>query len=176
MSDEQVLILCDDDGTAIGYAPRSECHTGAGRRHLAIMVFLRDPQGRVSLQRRRHALWDDLWDLGGATHPLHTPDGDETLEAAARRCLRTEWNVDQAVERRLAFSYRAEDGKGGVEYEHCVVFMASCDELPDASSRHAYEVRWNTVAQCLEEIGHTPDRFTPWAREALRRLAAIERA
>ena len=167
---DQMLILCDDAGKAIGYAPRAECHTGDGRQHQAIMVFLRDAQGRVSLQRRRHRLWDGHWDLGGATHPLHTADGDESAEAAARRCLRAEWNVDLPVQRLFEFRYRAEDGARGVEVEHCVVFVALCQEPLDANPEHAYAVRWETVAACHAQIDADPTRFTPWARDALLRL------
>lgn len=167
---EQILILCDEHGTATGYAPRSACHRGAGQRHQAIMVFLRDPAGRLSIARRRHALWDDLWDLGGATHPLHDANGDESRERAARRCLRDEWNIDLPVEHLFDFNYRAEDGSGGVEFEHCAVYVADCVSQPAANPDHAYEVRWLETQTCRDEVRGHPEQFTPWARDAIDRL------
>lgn len=81
--DNQIILACDDQGNFTGeYIPKEVGHTGNGKRHLAITVLLYNNQGQVLLQRRKHQVFDDIWDITGATHPLHTDDEDESLKQA----------------------------------------------------------------------------------------------
>lgn len=168
---EQTLILVDDSGQELGYAPRSACHRGDGLRHAAIAVVLYNAAGEVLLQQRRSALWDGVWDITGATHPLHLPSGDESYEEATRRCLRAEWHVDPPVRHLLTFLYFERDGESA-ENEYCALYAGRFDAPIAPDPEYAYGMRWVPVETALAELRHEPRRFTPWARISLERLAA----
>jgi isopentenyl-diphosphate Delta-isomerase len=90
--DLQIILACDDNGKFIEYIPKMVGHTGDGRRHLAITVLLYNSKGEVLLQRRKHKVFDNIWDFTGSTHPLHKEDGkDESLEEATLRFLKVEY-------------------------------------------------------------------------------------
>lgn len=168
---EQTLIVVDAEDRVLGYAPRQECHLGAGRQHRAVAVALVDPSGRLLLQRRKAALWDGYWDIAGATHPLYTAAGEEGYEAAAARCLRAEWDVDAEPARVGVFRYFAPfDGR--CENELCVLLVAHHDGPVAPNPDHAYAMRWLRPAELANEIARDPEAFTPWARLAAPLLGA----
>jgi len=147
---EQILLACDPDGRFSGeYVQRDTAHQGDGRRHLAVAVLLYNRAGELLLQRRKHRLFDDVWDLTGATHPLHRPDGtDESLDDAAHRCLAHEYDVSvPGLVPIGAFVYFAQDRDGlHCEHEHCTVFVAV--ELAD-EDRAVLEIG---RASCRERV------------------------
>src|SRR3990172_1855818 len=126
---DQVILACDENGAFAGeYIPKEEGHTGGGKRHLAIAVLLYNSRGEVLLQRRKHRVFGDVWDLTGATHPLHRDDGtDETLEVATARCLQREYGIEDVAVRMVgAFNYFARYG-ALCENEHCALFVGTYD-------------------------------------------------
>ncbi len=70
---DQTILAVDDSGNFLEYIPKETGHTGAGQRHLAITVLIYNSKGQVLLQRRKHQIFDNIWDFTGATHPLHKP-------------------------------------------------------------------------------------------------------
>jgi isopentenyl-diphosphate delta-isomerase len=167
-SAHQVLLACDDDGRFTGqYVRRDVAHTGDGRRHLAIAVLLYNARGELLLQRRKHALFDDVWDITGATHPLRLADGtDEPLEQAALRCLRDEYGLDQPRLSEVgAFTYFAKDPGGLLcENEHCTLYVGACDGPVRLNHEVGYECAWVSKAFLLEDIAASPESYAPWAR------------
>ncbi len=69
--DEQIILAVDDEGKFLEYIPKIAGHKGQGQRHLAIAVLIYNSQTQVLLQKRKHQIFDNIWDLTGATHPLH---------------------------------------------------------------------------------------------------------
>ena len=170
----QQLFACDEHGHPTGdYVLREAAHTGDGQRHLAVVVILRNGRGEILLQRRKHRLFDDLWDLAGATHPLHVPDGeDEGFEQAGRRCLRDEYGIEGTPLRlEGGFTYFARDGEN-CENEYCAILIGDYDGPATVRPSAGYECRWVTPAALVEEIRAGADRFAPWALVAVERLAA----
>lgn len=164
---QQEVILCDEQGHPTGeYVERDEAHRGRGHRHLAVVVLLFDAEGRALLQRRKHPLFDGLWDLTGATHPLRRHDKpDETLEEAARRCLDAEYDLAGRVEGLRSvggFAYYAPDGEQ-CENEYCHVVAGRLVGTIVAKATAAYETQWLPLADLLQELEADSARFTPWA-------------
>jgi len=121
--DKQIILAVDEDGKFSGeYIPKEVGHTGEGKRHLAITVLLYNNKGQVLLQKRKHKIFDNIWDITGATHPLHADAGDESLEEATRRCLKIEWGIREIRKIRVigSFNYFAKYGKY-CENEHCAI-------------------------------------------------------
>lgn len=171
----QVIIVCDNKGKPTGeYIPKSVGHTGEGKRHLAISVLLYNSMGQVLLQKRKHKIFDDIWDVTGATHPLHKNGGDESLEEATLRCLKTEWGIREMREtlpagRQVrvigAFNYFAKYGEL-CENEHCAIFVGEYNGPLNLSSEVGYEYKWLDESEFLEDIKKNPKKYSPWAFEA----------
>jgi len=161
---EQTLILVDNNDRILGYAPRSVCHTGKGRRHRAFVVALYNNNGMLLLQRRKHDLFSNMWDLTGASHPLRLKSRNETYSEAATRCVKTEFGISGVHFRRIgAFNYFAPQGKK-CENEHCAVIVGRYDGKVRPNHNVAYGFRWVTLRETLTEIRKKPESFVMWAR------------
>lgn len=164
---DQILLACDDDGRFTGqYVRRDVAHSGDGHRHLAIAVLVANREGQLLLQRRKHEVFDDVWDISGATHPLWLGDGaHESLEDAAHRCLRDEYDVRDAELQEIgAFSYFARDPDGvRCEREHCTLFVGQIGGEVTLNPEVGYAYAWVERADLLDDVAAAPDRFSPWA-------------
>ena len=94
----QSLIVVDDKDNFIRYAPRKECHTGEGVRHRGITLLIFNKDKKILLQKRKHEVFDNIWDLAGATHPIRVKDSDETYEQSGIRCMQDEWGATTELE------------------------------------------------------------------------------
>ncbi len=61
--ESQTLIVVDDNDEIIQHASRSLCHRGNGLRHRGVAIWLHNSQAEMLLQKRKHELFDQLWDL-----------------------------------------------------------------------------------------------------------------
>jgi isopentenyl-diphosphate delta-isomerase len=161
---EQTLILVDNNDRILGYAPRSVCHTGKGKRHRAFVVALYNSKGEILLQRRKHALFTNMWDLTGASHPLRLSRRNEPYAEAAARCVRDEFGIRGVSLRKLgAFNYFAPHGKK-CENEHCALIVGKYDAKVRPNSKVAYGFKWEGLTETLHEIQQKPNSFVLWAR------------
>ncbi|MBI2086214.1 NUDIX domain-containing protein [Candidatus Daviesbacteria bacterium] len=170
--DKQIILAVDDSGKFLEYIPKEVGHTGKGRCHLAITMLLYNSKGEVLLQKRKHQIFDNIWDLTGATHPLHKADGsDETLEEAILRCLREEWKIDKVenLKRAGVFNYFAKYGDL-CENEHCFFMVGKYDGKVYMDPNVGYEYKWTNEADFLKDIEQNPQNYTPWAQEAVELL------
>jgi len=172
---EQILIICDESGHPTGeYLPKELCHQGEGRRHLAITLLLFNREGQVLLQRRKHQLFDDVWDLTGATHLLHLSDSsDESIDEAATRCLWHEYQIGPvscAVSG--AFSYFARYGDR-CENEYCFTLIGELNGSFTLNPRVAYGSHWVDQAEFFADIVRSPEKYSPWAVQAVPIIRAL---
>lgn len=167
---EQILILVANNDRILGYARRSVCHAGKGRRHRAFVIALYNSRGEILLQRRKHALFSNLWDLAGASHPLRLRGRNESYGEAAARCVRDEFGVKGIAFRKIgAFNYFAPHGKK-CENEHCALIVGKYDGKVKANPKVAYGFRWASLQETLTEIRRRPESFVIWARLGARLL------
>ena len=141
--DEQIILVSDNQGNFTGeYIPKKVGHTGEGKRHLAITVLIYNNRDQVLLQKRKHKVFDDIWDITGATHPLHLEDRDETLEEATLRCLKREYDIDKVTLKNLgSFNYFAKYGEL-CEHEHCYLLTGEYNDLVELNPEVGYEYKW----------------------------------
>lgn len=182
--DEQTILAVDDNGNITGeYIPKALGHTGKGRRHLAITVLLYNSKGQVLLQKRKHKIFNNIWDITGATHPLHRENGtDETLEEATLRCLKDEWGIGDLPAGRQgigeirvigAFNYFAPYHTAQGEYcenEHCAILVGEYNGPLNLNPEVGYEYKWMDKKDFLNDIDENPQNYTPWAIEAVKVL------
>jgi len=171
---EQTLIVVDDKDNILGYAPRSECHTGKGKRHRAFVILLYNKDKKILLQHRKHKLFDKLWDLAGASHPLHIDGRNESYIESSSCCLKVEWKIENVELKKIgAFNYFKEYGDR-CENEYCALIVGEYNEELDTNPEVAYGFRWVSLEQLLSEIGENSEIFTPWLIEAVKVLREHE--
>lgn len=170
--DNQIILACDEEGKFKGeYLPKEKGHQGLGKRHLAITVLLFNKKGQVLLQKRKHQIFDNLWDLTGATHPLHFKNGqDETFEEATLRCLKREYGIKEKINLQIlgTFNYFARYKNGLCENEHCHLLIGEYNGELSLNPEVGYGYKWIDRQKFLKDISQNPKNYTPWAVEAVK--------
>lgn len=171
----QIILACDDQGNFEEYIPRAVGHTGQGRQHLAITVLLYNSQGQVLLQRRRHKVFDNVWDFTGATHPVHRTDGkDETVEDATRRCLEDEYNITEDIDlKNLGFFNYFQTYGQFCENEHCAMVVGEYNGDFKLNKEAGYGFKWMDKKEFLKDVENNPQNYTPWVLEGIKLLTDL---
>lgn len=161
----QIILAVDDKGNFLEYIPKEAGHTGKGKRHLAIAVLIYNSKGEVLLQRRKHQIFDNIWDITGATHPLHRKDGSsESLEEATWRCLDVEYGIKEKIPlKNLGFFNYFKDYGDFCENEHCFLMIGEYDGEVNLNPAMGYEYKWLNKDEFLKDIVQNPQNYTPWA-------------
>lgn len=169
--DNQIILACDDEGNFLEYIPKEVGHTGEGRRHLAITVLLYNNKDKVLLQRRKHKIFNNIWDFTASTHPLHNNDGsDETLEQATLRALKIEYDIENISLKRIGeFNYFAKIGKL-CENEHDHLLTGEYNGEVKLNPKIAYEFKWVGKLELLKDMEENPQKYSAWAQEGLKIL------
>ncbi len=169
----QTILAVDENGEFQGeYIPKEAGHTGTGHRHLAITVLLFNDQDEVLLQRRKHQVFDDIWDMTGATHPLHREDGtDETVEEATWRCLNREYGISEKIPLKNYgfFDYFAQYDDV-CENEHCAMMVGEYSGKLKLNNEVGYGYKWMYKKEFLEDLENNPTDYSPWAIEGIKLL------
>lgn len=166
----QTIILVDKNDRVLGYALREDGHRGCGKKHRAFVTLLFDSQNRVLLQRRRHRLFDDFWDLTAISHPLHLETGDESYQIASDRALKKEMGIGHvAIKKVGAFNYFARDGKH-CENEYCAILVGHYDGDIKPNKREVYEIEQVAFENFIKDVEKNPKKYTPWARLAANQM------
>src|SRR5205085_6984553 len=81
---EELIVLVDDDGTAIGTLPKAQVHHGETPLHRAFSAYLFDDSGRLLITRRAvdKATFPGMWTNTVCGHP---GPGEDDAAAIARR-------------------------------------------------------------------------------------------
>ncbi|MDY6997904.1 MAG: isopentenyl-diphosphate Delta-isomerase [Actinomycetota bacterium] len=168
---QEFVVLLDDDGRAIGSAPKADVHTASTPLHLAFSCYLFDDAGWVLLTRRalHKKTFPGIWTNSCCGHPAP----GESLSDAVRRRVGDELGVGIADLRCVLpdFRYVAVAADGVVENEVCPVFCARAvgpiradrDEVADYTW-----VPWDHLCTAAE-LGWA---ISPWAARQVPLLAA----
>ncbi len=173
MQPDQTILVADKNGRHTGeYVKKEVAHTGRGKRHLAISVLLYNNKKQVLLQKRKHKIHNDIWDLTGSTHHLHRRDGtNETTEEATYRCLEQEYGIFAKIPLKVlgGINYFAADGKF-CENEHDIIVAGEYSgEIKPNRDVH-YDYQWVEFEDFLKDIVTNPKKYAPWALLAAKKL------
>lgn len=170
---KQIIIVCDDKGHPTGeYIPKMEGVTGDGIKHLAVSVILVNENSEVLLQKRKHLVFDNLWDVTASTDVSHFQDGsNETTEQAVKRCLKREYNIYKVNNLKSlgGFSYFAKDGDY-CENEYDLMWVGEYEGEFVLNPEVGYEAKWVNKKEFLKDIESEPNSYTPWAIEGAKIL------
>lgn len=173
--DDQIILACNNQGEFSGeYISKEEGHKGKGKKHLAIAVLLKNSKGQVLLQKRKHKIFNDIWDVTGATHPLHLSNGkDESFEEATIRCLKREYGISAGEVKELrvvgVFNYFAQYEEL-CENEHCAMLVGEYDGPLNLNPEVGYNYKWMAKDEFLKDIEANPTNYSPWAAPGVKIL------
>lgn len=167
---EELVVLLDEHGDAIGTAPKAGVHHAETPLHLAFSCYLFDDAGRLLLTRRALSkpTWPGAWTNSVCGHP----GPGESLADAVRRRVRDEVGV-QAVGVRLllpTFRYRAVMADGVVENEMCPVLVATAEGEVDADPQEVEDHTWVDWDDFRSEVLDGTRDISPWCRDQVRQL------
>lgn len=171
-NDVELVVLADENGQAIGTAPKVTIHTTDTPLHFAFSCYLLDQDGRLLLTRRALSkkTWPGVWTNSFCGHP--GPDeGDEA--AIVRRSVEELGFAAGAVGEVVAvlpeFRYRAVDSSGIVENEFCPVYVARLKggEQPNPVAEEIDSLAWADPQAVIDAVDATPFAFSPWLVEEL---------
>lgn len=176
MDDIDRVVLLDDDGNAIGTAPKSSVHGSDTALHLAFSCHVLDRSGRVLVTRRAlsKATWPGVWTNSFCGHPRPA----EPVTAAVQRHAEHELAI-RLRELSLVlplFRYRATDAAGAVENEICPVYVAVTDDEPTPHPHEVAEFEWVDPADLAAALAATPWAFSPWLVLQARQLSLFPAA
>jgi isopentenyl-diphosphate delta-isomerase len=162
MVDTDHVILLDDDGQAIGTAPKSSVHGTETALHLAFSCHVVNSDGHVLVTRRALSkrAWPGVWSNSFCGHPRPA----EPVVAAVRRRADFELGIT-LTDLELAlplFRYRATDASGIVEHEVCPVYTAFTDDEPVLNPLEVVDAQWVDPTALAVAIEATPWAFSPW--------------
>lgn len=164
MKDEQILILVDENDNPIGHARRDECHLGEGKRHRAFETLLIDDNNNVILQRRKHKLFDALWDFTAISHPIKTTTGEQTYQEASDKTLMREMNIPPVLIKNIGgFTYFTKHGEN-CENEYCAVLVGKYHGVFKHNEDEVHESKKISLNSFLEDIKNNPTNYTIWAQ------------
>lgn len=172
-SDDDLVVLLDEGGAAIGSAPRLDVHTEATPLHLAFSCYLFDQDGRILLTRRAlgKITWPGVWTNSVCGHPKP----GEPVEDAIRRRGREELGatIGPLMPALPDFRYRAVDFSGVVENEICPVYIGFLHSDVAPNPDEVMDHQWVAWGDLVEAIAATPGVYSPWAAEQVPQLAPI---
>ncbi len=159
MSDQEILILVDENDNQIGTDTRENCHSGKGKRHRAYTAFIFH-DGEMLLQQRsgKKLLWPRAWDVSFTSHVY---PGETYQQAAARRALQ-ELNARVGpLTDVCSFVYYAPQGKNA-ENEFCRVLVGDFDGRVTPNADEMMSIRWAKLPDVEADVLAHPDAYTPW--------------
>jgi isopentenyl-diphosphate delta-isomerase len=162
MIDVDHVILLDDEGRAIGSAPKASVHGTDTALHLAFSCHVLNDEGKVLVTRRALSkkTWPGVWSNSFCGHPKPA----EAVMAAVHR--RAEFELGLSLtDLELAlplFRYRAVDANGIVEHEVCPVYTARAVGEPVLNPLEVVDSQWVEPESLGAAIRATPWAFSPW--------------
>ena len=172
---EQVVLL-DENGHAVGVAPKATTHHAETPLHLAFSCYVFDPAGRLLITRRAldKATFPGVWTNSFCGHPA---PGEALTEAVSRRAEQElGLTLDELRLALPAFRYQATMPNGVRENELCPVYTAvtASEPVPDATEVDA--VAWTPWPEFRDQVLTGEREVSVWCYEQVAELAVREQA
>ena len=167
---EELVVLLDEQGLAIGTTPKRGVHHADTPLHLAFSCYLFDDAGRLLMTRRalHKPTWPGAWTNSVCGHPAP----GEPIEDAVRRRVLDEVGVHAEGVRLMlpGFRYRAVMPNGVVENEMCPVFVASTSDDLAPNPDEVDDATWVDWSRFRAGVLDGSREISPWCREQVELL------
>jgi isopentenyl-diphosphate delta-isomerase len=166
---EQV-VLVDDEGRAIGIAPKHEVHHRSTPLHLAFSCYVFDREGAFLVTRRalHKRTFPGAWTNTFCGHPGPGEDMFEAIHRRARQELGITLSDLQPVLPR--FRYQAVMADGTRENEICPVFTAVTSDPVRADADEVADHAWVDWPRFSDEVRTGSREVSPWCVQQLHEL------
>ena len=173
-SEDDALILVDEEDREIGTLSKAACHDGDGILHRAFSIFVFNRRGELLLQKRSadKRLWPDFWSNSCCSHPR----AGESMDEATHRRLHQELGMRSRMKYLFKFQYHAPFGEAGSERELCWVFAGVSDDDVRPNVREIADWRWISADGLDREMREQGGAFTPWFRLEWPRVRQLRNA
>ena len=163
-ADNDTILLVDDADVLLGTAPKLDVHR-RGLKHRAVSALVRNPQGKMLLQRRAPGKYhsEGLWTNACCSHPR--PD-ESNSDAASRRVME-EMGVDCELTPLFIARYRAAVSNDLIEDEVVHVFGGTFDGTVAPDPKEASDWKWMPFEELLADLAANPARYSVWFRHYL---------
>lgn len=172
----ELVVLVDDDGNAIGTAPKAEVHHESTPLHLAFSCYVFDADGRTLLSQRalHKPTWPGVWSNGFCGHP---GPGEDLANAVRRRAQQELGLTLGSLELALpAFRYEATMSNGVRENELCPVYVAAAASDAVADPAEVAELKWVDWPMFRDAVLAGQRDVSPWCAQQVAALATVEEA
>ncbi|HEX8157040.1 MAG TPA: isopentenyl-diphosphate Delta-isomerase [Solirubrobacteraceae bacterium] len=168
---EELIVLVDEQGCAIGAAEKWSSHHADTPLHLAFSCYVFDDDGTFLATRRAlpKKIWPGVWSNSVCGHP----GVNESITDAIHRRLdyelgMTARDIQVVLPQHL---YRAPPFKGIVEYEFCPVYVARAASSPEPNPLEVGACAWvDWQAFVAAAESDNTDTYSWWCKNQLRHL------
>ncbi len=171
MAEQELIVLVDDSGQAIGTAEKWSSHHSDTPLHLGFSCYLFDDQGLFLATKRASGkkVWPGVWSNSVCGHP----GPQESIIEAIQRRLRYELGMtaDHFEVVLPKHTYRAPPFQGIVEYEFCPVLVARAESEPRANPVEVATFEWVRWTEFVRAAEQDPrDVYSWWCKNQLKEL------
>jgi isopentenyl-diphosphate Delta-isomerase len=169
---QELVVLCDENGTPMGVAEKLETHHGNTPRHLAFSCYVFNDQGKILVTKRAAVkkVWPGVWTNTVCGHPFP----DETREAAIARRLEHELGMSAADLRVVLPDYRytTPPFKGIIENEICPVYIARATSEVKPNPQEVETYKWMNWKDYADELkADDPGNvYSWWCKDHIKHL------
>ena len=170
----ELVVLLDEDGNAIGTAPKASVHHAETPLHLAFSCYVFDDSGRVLVTQRAldKPTFPGVWTNSFCGHPA---PGEGMVEAVERRAAQELGLALRDVQLALpTFGYQAEMPNGVRENEICPVFVARSSGEVAADPSEVAEAGWVRWAEFRDAVLTGSREVSVWCAQQVADLAGQE--
>ncbi len=171
---EQVVLL-DEQGNAIGTAPKATVHHESTPLHLAFSCYVFSPDRRRLLVTRRalhKPTWPGVWTNSFCGHPGPGEDLEQSVRRRAWQELGT--GIEDVRLVVPAFRYDATMPNGVMENELCPIFTARATDEVRADPAEVETATWVDWDGFRDDVLSGRREVSPWCVQQVRALAAVE--
>lgn len=170
MSQEELIVLLDDNFQAIGTAPKLASHHAHTPLHRAFSCYVFNDEGKLLVTQRAlpKKVWPGVWTNSLCGHP----GPGETDQTAIERRAREELGM-AITDLGIALSkyiYKTPPFAGVVEYEFCPVYVARLAHGPQPNPEEVEDYAWVSWPDYRSALSAQSDKYSYWAKDQLKRL------
>ncbi|GAB3348962.1 isopentenyl-diphosphate Delta-isomerase [Modestobacter lapidis] len=164
---DEIIVLVDESGAAIGTMPKRLVHTGETPLHRAFSAYLFDDDARLLVTRRAvdKATFPGMWTNTVCGHP--GPGEDDAAAITRRAGQEIGLGVRALTPALPGYRYRAEF-RGVVENEICPVYLGRFTGSPAPDPTEVAEWELLDWAAFRRRQETERDAWSPWCREQAR--------